>query len=350
MEGLGKAFVYLVRFIRVVLGLALIATFLWALGDQKSLDDNYGMALGVLEDAADQGILTISADTVEPSYEGQFVHVQGDLKIGNAHDPLTGLSLQAVRLVRFIEMLQWEEEAYRLSGQTGGIWHYRWNKVWSDRIIDSDSFKKVDLYFDENRDNPKKMPQETKRIFHPSHLTLGAWPLQITFTDRLATDEAVSAEMLKSAELADGWYVAGNGNYLYPPQNSTSMASDQVGTIRIRYRHTALDEGPYSAVGLVKDGKLDDTIYDRVYGLPLMAVGDVSSADIVEQTVVTLGEGWALQKNWVGYVFVGLLLCIGVIARLFPFLKGFTEAPFQKRAVITVIVAAFGTAIAGALV
>ncbi|MGI9264522.1 MAG: hypothetical protein ACR2QU_06315, partial [Gammaproteobacteria bacterium] len=102
--------------------------------------------------------------------------------------------------------------------------------------------------------------------------------------------------------------------------------------------------------GIVRDGKLVDHIYERVYSLPLMAAGDVSADELVGETLDILSGGMAPQNNWIGYVFVGLLLCIGVFARLFPFFRGFTEAPFARRAIITVVIAALGTAITGALV
>lgn len=198
-----------------------------------------GKAIGVLEKAVARGIPTIPADRAEPAYEGEFVHIQGDLDVGDLTDPLTGFTIQGTQLIRHLEMLQWEEERYRVKGMTN--WSFRWNKFWSNRLIDSDSFNRVDVYFEENRDNPKEFPYENGQNFFASYLNLAA------------------------------------------------------------------------------------------------------------QTIAVLGDGRAPQKNWIGYVFVGLLLCIGIIARAFPFLKGFTEAPFPKRAIITVVVAAIGTAIAGVL-
>lgn len=349
MTSLGKAAVFLIRFLRVVLGVGLVAVFIWALGDQKYTDENYGKAITVLEDAAAKGIPTVPADRVEPAYEGDFVHLQGQLSIGDVHDPLTGLTIKALGMTRIIEMLQWKEEKYRARGQTEAMWHARWHKVWSDRIIDSDSFQKTDLYFEENRDNPKGFPHDEMLPLHTSGLVLGNWPLQITFGDRLVTSQIVSPEMLGSAVLADGWYVSGDGNFLYPPQNADSVSSDTIGAIRVRYTYLPLEEGRYSAVGRVQDAALSDSLYERVYSLPLMAPGDVGADQLINQTLDVLAGGRAPQNNWIGYVFVGLLLCIGVLARLFPFLRGFTEAPFPKRAIITVVVAAIGTAIAGVI-
>lgn len=348
MGNFGKAFVYFIRFLRVVLGLALITTFLWALNDQKYTDANYGKAHALLKQVAAKGIPTIPADPVEPAYEGDFVHVQGNLRIGGVYDPLTGLSIKALGMTRWMEMLQWKQERYQRKGKTE--MGYRLVKVWSDRIIDSDSFIKVDDYFRENRDNPETFPHDEQLPLHTPELMLGSWPLEITFGDRLVTSTPVPTDILRSAALHDGWHLSGDGNYLYPPQNANSITNDTVGAIRVRFTYLPLAEGPYSIVGIVRNGKLTDRIYERVYSLPLMAPGNVSADELVAQTLAVLAGGRTPQKNWIGYVFVGLLLCIGVLARAFPFLKSFTAAPFPKRAIITVIVAAVGTAITGVLI
>lgn len=56
MGKLGKVFIYFVRFLRVVVGLALVGPFLWALDDQKYTDENYGKAIGALEETLARGI------------------------------------------------------------------------------------------------------------------------------------------------------------------------------------------------------------------------------------------------------------------------------------------------------
>ena len=159
----------------------------------------------------------------------------------------------------------------------------------------------------------------------------------------------MTPDLLSASNLEEGWQVGASDGYLYPPQNASSMASDAIGAIRVRYEYLPLAAGRYSAIGIVRDGQLDDHIFERVYTLPMMAPGGVSAEELAAQTIAVLGNGRAPQQNWIGYVFVGLLLCIGVIARAFPFLKSFTEAPFAKRAIITTVVAAIGTAIAGVL-
>jgi hypothetical protein len=344
MQAVGTAFVYLVRFLRLIVGLGLVVVFLWALGDQKYTEASYSEAVGVFRDIDKRDIATIAADHVDPSREGDFVHIQGELAIERPIDPLTGLSLEAVTLIRHVEMLQWKEERYRPINRPTDDWQYRHALIWSEELIDSDSFMHTNLLDEQQHENPQRLPHETGLLI-PGGIRLGAWPLDLSLADRLVEPQPVPAELLQSAPVADGWYT--NGAYLYPVRNADSIASDVAGNVRIRYEYLPLAEGRYSAAGLVSGGRLTDGVVDRVYSLPLMAPGDVSADELLDRTISVLSEGRSPQKHWIGYVFVGLLLCIGVIARFFPFLKGFTEAPFPKRATITVAAAAIGTALAG---
>ena len=86
---------------------------------------------------------------------------------------------------------------------------------------------------------------------------------------------------------------------------------------------------------------------DRLTQNEVVTANWPGASELVEGWQVA-SDGRAPQKNWIGYVFAGLALCIGAFARAFPFLRDFIEKPFPKRAVITVIVAAVGTAITGA--
>ena len=332
MSKAGNAFVYLVRFIRLVLGLALVALAVWATQSQKGLDAQYGDAYELLRDAAADGIATVPADRFDPSYEGEFIHVQGKVEIGQAVDPLTGLSLKAAGLKRSVQMLQWQEERYTRKGSTE--WWSRFEQVWSEKIIDSDAFHQKPLLGEEKHVNPNRLPHETGRWFGTAHVKLGSWSLSPTYTDTLSEMQPVPLELLR-ASLGTGWQVTPDG--WVTPVN----ASSDVGTFRIHYDYWPVKEGFYSAVGLVKDGVLTDNIHADVTSLPLMAAGEVPSATLVQATLDRLAQGKPPQ-TWTaaGYLFAGLLLCIGVIARFFPFLKNYNQVPFKRRAFISIVLAA----------
>ena len=335
-----NAFIYLVRFLRLVLGLTLIGVSVWGLQSQKGLNSQYGEAYELLRDAAADGIATVAADRVDPGYEGKFIHIQGNLDIGQASDPLTGLSLNAERLKRTVEMRQWKEERYTRKGSTE--WWSRFEQVWSEDVIDSDGFHQKPVSGEDEHVNPKILPHETGLWFFASRVRLGGWPLNPTYTDHLSELRPVSLELLRSY-VGPGWQVNPEG--WVTPVNGSS----DVGAFRIRYDYWPVKEGLYSAVGLVKDGVLTDNIFGDVVLLPLMAPGEVPAEPLVQATLDHLAKGNPPQ-NRAGYVFAGLLLCIGVIARFFPFLKGYTEAPFGRRAVITLILAAVGAAAFATLV
>lgn len=249
----GNAFIYLVRALRLIAGVALTGVFFWALGDQKKTQAQYTEALDVFEEIASRPVATVTSDNFDPNREGEFVHVQGRLVINRPVDPLTGLSLEAITLIRHVEMLQWTEERYRPVNRSTDDWQYRYELVWSEELINADTFKRSDVVENQRYDNPGELPYETMRLYHGS-ISLDAWPLDLSLTDRLVAPQPVSAELLKTAPGNDQW--SANGAYLYPARNAGSIASDEAGNVRIRYEYLPLAEGRYSVAGLALTGLL----------------------------------------------------------------------------------------------
>ena len=332
--------VYLIRSLRLLLGLALVGVSVWGVQSQKGLDAQYAEAYALLRDAAADGIATVPADRADAGYEGRFVHVKGNLDIGQVVDPLTGLSLKAAGVTRTVQMLQWKEERYTRKGSTE--WWSRFEQVWSERIIDSDGFHQKPLFGENAHVNPKQLPHETGRWFETTPVRLGGWPLSPSLTDALAQMQPVPVELLRTSLGAEwrvdpeGWIAPANG-------------SSEVGAFRIHYDYWPLQEGVYSAVGLVREGVLTDNIHGDVASLPLMAPGEVVVDILVQGALERLDQGMPPQ-NWAGYLFAGLLLCIGVVVRALPFSRGYTDAPLGRRALISVVLAAAGAAAFAAFV
>jgi hypothetical protein len=112
-------------------------------------------------DASDA--IAVSADAIDPANEGRRVSVSGDLVAKSpATDSQLGITApDAIMLLRFVEMLQWQEHC------VGTSCTYR--EVWSPQLIRSAKFREA-----AEHQNPARLPMTTAR-FSSSDVRLGAF-------------------------------------------------------------------------------------------------------------------------------------------------------------------------------
>jgi len=98
--------------------------------------------------------LVVSADKIDPANEDRLIELTGDLKVhAPAHDML-GVEADAVMLMRYADMLQWQEQC------TGTNCTYQ--QVWSPQLLSSRKFR-----VQEGHQNPGRMPVTTARYPSP---------------------------------------------------------------------------------------------------------------------------------------------------------------------------------------
>ena len=104
----------------------------------------------------------VSADSVDSANENKTILVKGRLAVkAPAQDTQLGVSADAVMLLRFAEMLQWQEQC------SGGDCKYI--TVWSPQVISSRRFREQ-----EGHKNPDRLPLTSGR-FSSSDVRLGAF-------------------------------------------------------------------------------------------------------------------------------------------------------------------------------
>src|SRR5262245_51901613 len=92
-------------------------------------------------------VVSVPADSVDPARDGKLVHLSGEATAGSAvMDPDFGVSAPVLKLLRSVEMYQWQEEKKseqrkKLGGGTETVTTYTYKKTWSDDRVDSSSFK-----------------------------------------------------------------------------------------------------------------------------------------------------------------------------------------------------------------
>jgi hypothetical protein len=132
-------------------------------------------------------VVSASADKVDSANEGKLVHMTGKATTTETlWDREFGVSAQAIKLERKVEMYQWKEE----SGE-GGWAHY--DKVWSPDFIGSDAFKHP-----AGHRNPQSMPVSSY-AWTAKKVTLGAFTLSQAQVGMLDAGPVTVAEMTAGA-------------------------------------------------------------------------------------------------------------------------------------------------------
>jgi hypothetical protein len=183
----------------------------------------------------EKSVVQVSADSVAPGNEGRLVHVSGMATTAETlTDPVFAVSLPALRLVREVEMFEWNEEkkdekTKNAGGSETTTTTYTYDKKWSGSLIRSEAFKKpVDHH------NPGTMPYDGKDVVAAS-AKLGAFAFPEEAIKHLAKFETVpfdaEARAKLSPELQSKVQPVEGRLYL-----GTTPSDPQIGDVRISFK------------------------------------------------------------------------------------------------------------------
>jgi hypothetical protein len=172
--------------------------------------------------------LAVRADAVDPANEGKLVKVSGDLVATTpATDSQLGITApDAIMLLRFAEMLQWQEQCPRGAGAC------TYQQVWSPQLINSSKFREP-----AGHENPARLPLTTAR-FSSAAVRLGAFTVDAATLGNYRLDASlrikptpirVSASQLPS-NLAPTFRDFNGALYAGDPEHR------KVGDVRVSYR------------------------------------------------------------------------------------------------------------------
>ncbi|KAJ8942859.1 hypothetical protein NQ314_009921 [Rhamnusium bicolor] len=159
-----------------IIGLCLFGTGVWLLTWNEGRAVHHAHSL---DETYNDAVVLNPYDKLQPELNGRVVHISGNLII---EEPLTepnyGISIQAVKLKRRVQMFQWVEERTprdddeTSAGSYNSINDYYYITEWRDKLVDSSSF-----YIRHGHDNPKEIPLKTVTYVSPSvkvgHLLVG---------------------------------------------------------------------------------------------------------------------------------------------------------------------------------
>ena len=271
-------------------------------------------------------VISISADRVDPANEGQLVHLTG---LATTNETLSDaefdVSAQALKLEREVEMYQWEEnkstkKVKKTGGGTRTETTYSYEKVWSSRQINSQSFNRPD-----GHENPDSMLYSTQ-VYVADNITVGSFTLSRSLVEQLDNFEAlridpsssrIPAAIESKAKLIDGQIYVGND-----PQ------APQIGDLRIGFNTIQ----PTTLSLVAKQVQQSFQTYQTNAGgtVQLLEIGSHDAASMFdtaqsENTILT----WILRLvgfviMWIG--FQTILKPLSVLFDVIPFLGNIVGA------------------------
>lgn len=271
-------------------------------------------------------VVSVSADRIDPELDGQLVHVTGEAVTEDVlTDPTFGVQTRALKLRRTVEMFQWQESRRtetekKVGGGERKVTIYDYHRTWSDRLIDSSSFKQPM----EHR-NPPTMPIGSQ-TWTAEPVTLGAYTLPRSLVDDISAYRPLDVEGSdgelktigdRTCEPAeDGYYCGFNSG------------TPEIGDLRIYYR-----EVPPMTVSLVARQQGDTfSAYQTQAGgtISLLRTG-VHSAEAMFQQAQTRNKWltWLLRGAGLLVMAIGLGMIfkpLSVVADVIPFVGSLVAA------------------------
>lgn len=235
-------------------------------------------------------------------------------------DPTFGVSANALRLNREVEIYQWKEnkkseKKKKLGGGTETVTTYTYEKVWSKNLTSSSSFKKA-----AEHQNPTSAAFEGSNIM-AKKATIGAFSLTTALINKMADFEPVIPEnvpaALKSkATIQENRYYIGNAS------------SPQIGDMRISFK--AVKPGPVSIVARQINNTFEPYISKNGGKIQLLKSGN-HSADAMFEQAHKSNKMLTIGLRVLGFVlmFMGIsaiLKPLSVIADVVPLIGNIVEA------------------------
>jgi hypothetical protein len=283
-------------------------------------------------------VIDVTPDPIDAANDGKLIHVSGNTRsTAPLADPEFAVSTVGLHLVRIAEMYQWEEEKHEethksLGGSEQTTTTYSYNKVWSDRAIDSQKFRQRD-----NHTNPAK--KYVRLSVTSTDAALGAFRLDAPVLNLLPTNTEVTVApqtaakikpRIANAQVVDGKIYLG-----------ADAGDPQIGDYRISY--VLAPAGPVSVIGRQAASTITQyqtTAGDRL----LMAVDGMQSATEMfkeaerENRILT----WAIRAGGILAMWLGAFLIfrpLVVVADVVPLIGGVLGAGAGLVALVFAIVA-----------
>ncbi len=264
-------------------------------------------------------VISTSSDKVDSANENKLIHITGEaITTEELSDSQFKVSLKALRLRRVVEMYQWREtqkehEEKTLSGGKRKITTYSYDKIWSDKLISSSSFKESTLH-----PNPSSKPYESES-WDAGKVNVGAFTLSKSLIDDI--DNFQRYDIASNSSVTQTGLRTINGYYY----RGTSPDAPQIGDVRVTFQVVK----PTQVSIIARQTQNGFSAYHTKAGrdIELLTVGVKSAEDMFkaeEQSNAILT--WILRAVGFFLMFFGFMLITGPLTTLLdiiPLIGGF---------------------------
>ncbi|XP_066143904.1 transmembrane protein 43 homolog [Euwallacea fornicatus] len=215
-----------------------------------------------LEETYNSAISLNLFNKLEPEYDGHVVHISSDLKVDEPLGELEyGISIQAVKLKRRVQMYQWVEETSPRDDvvEQQSYKDYYYITEWRDKLVDSDNF-----YIRFGHENPKEIPLKTVTYVAPL-VRLGPFYLSDSLKDKFTEFETLTSDERpgrSDIKLHMGIYY-----------HCHDVFNPEVGDIRVQFSYAGPTDEPVTIVARQEKGTLVPYITSKGKEIALVRYG-----------------------------------------------------------------------------
>ncbi|MBQ6775239.1 MAG: TMEM43 family protein [Synergistaceae bacterium] len=310
-------------------GFVLIALATWLLWWNEGRTFKTAGAIGeaelVTEDVSD-------VSRIDPALEGKVIHAIARAETKDIlRDPVFGVEVQAINLAKDVEYYQWEEHSHsetrkKLGGGEETVTTYTYEKEWTSRPVDSNSFKDPAY-----RGLNTTLAQLDGKTIWASNVTFGAYKLPDFLVHSIGGSEAMTLTSVDVASVAGVLtapreyatspdmliHVSGSTVYI-----GANPGSPTVGDVRVSFSYTP--EADVSIVAQVIRDTFEKFTASNGYTFSRLDMGKVGMTRMFEgarsdNTIMA----WILRVVGIILVVVGIGMIfkpLSVIADVIPLL------------------------------
>ncbi len=279
-----------------------------------------------LEEAS-ANFAVVSPESVQPAHEGKLVYVSGPAETSEVlHDPIYGISANALILSRTAEMYQWEQKESshkekNLGGSEDTVTTYSYVKGWHAEHIDSSQFKHPEGHL-----NPTSS-SAVNSTFTAGQAHLGAFSLPGALLGQLSADEPLplgEKDLAKlPASIRGNAHLSGTEIYI-----GRDPATEQIGDVRVSFKTLspgvvsliAQQTGKTFAPYVAKSGKT----VERIEKGPVSAAEMFAHAKSENRVIAWIVRGGGFFIMFLGFTLV--TRPVSVLGDIIPFIGSLIEA------------------------